>query len=293
MRAMEPVTAGFVERAGVKLYWEEYGQGEPTIVLLPTWSIVHSRHWKFQVPYLARHHRVIIFDGRGCGRSDRPAGAAFYTVDEFAADTLAVLDGTGTEQGVLVGFSCGALWALQVAADHPVRVLGVVAIGPTVPLAPLDGERDIHAFDEAINSTEGWARYNRHYWDRDYIGFLTFFFGRMFTEAHSTKAVEDCVGWGLQTDPPTLADAHHGLDACGPESTRALCRRVRRPVLVIHGEEDAIRPHAAGVALAQLTGGSLVTIEGGGHAPHCRHPVVVNRLLTDFIVKHCVDRTAR
>src|SRR6478752_4506960 len=135
MRATDPVRDGYVDRAGVKLHWEEFGDSEPTIALLPTWSIIHSRHWKFQVPYLARHHRVITFDGRGCGRSDRPFGAAAYTHLEFAADTLAVLDATDTEHAVLVGFSCGALWGLQVAADHPSRVLGVVTIAPAVPLA--------------------------------------------------------------------------------------------------------------------------------------------------------------
>jgi pimeloyl-ACP methyl ester carboxylesterase len=51
------------------LYYEVYGSGEPTIFLLPTWSIIHSRHWKMQIPYLARHCRVITFDGRGNGRS--------------------------------------------------------------------------------------------------------------------------------------------------------------------------------------------------------------------------------
>ena len=136
MRATSRCATATSSAAGVKLHWEEFGDSEPTIALLPTWSIIHSRHWKFQVPYLARHHRVITFDGRGCGRSDRPVGAAAYTQYEFAADTLAVLDATGTEHAVLVGFSCGALWALQVAADHPDRVLGVVTIGPAVPLAP-------------------------------------------------------------------------------------------------------------------------------------------------------------
>ena len=42
------------------------------MLLLPTWSIIHSRHWKMQIPYLARHCRVVTFDGRGNGRSDRP-----------------------------------------------------------------------------------------------------------------------------------------------------------------------------------------------------------------------------
>ena len=72
MRACQPVADGYVERDGVKVHFELFGAGEPTVLLLPTWSIIHSRHWKMQVPYLARHCRVLTFDGRGNGRSDRP-----------------------------------------------------------------------------------------------------------------------------------------------------------------------------------------------------------------------------
>ena len=74
-RARYPDSSGYVERDGVKLYYEVYGSGEPTVFLLPTWSIIHSRHWKMQIPYLARHCRVVTFDGRGNGRSDRPPRA--------------------------------------------------------------------------------------------------------------------------------------------------------------------------------------------------------------------------
>ena len=71
-RARYPDESGYVERDGVRLHYEVYGTGEPTVLLLPTWSIIHSRHWKMQIPYLARHCRVVTFDGRGNGRSDRP-----------------------------------------------------------------------------------------------------------------------------------------------------------------------------------------------------------------------------
>ena len=74
-RAAEPDETGYVERDGVRVYWERYGDGDRTILLLPTWSIVHSRVWKMQIAYLARHARVITFDGRGNGKSDRPAPA--------------------------------------------------------------------------------------------------------------------------------------------------------------------------------------------------------------------------
>ena len=77
-RARYPDHTGYVERGGVRVFYEVYGKGERTVLLLPTWSIVHSRFWKAQIPYLARHLRVVTFDGRGNGRSDRPAGAHAY-----------------------------------------------------------------------------------------------------------------------------------------------------------------------------------------------------------------------
>ena len=116
-RARYPDESGYVERDGVQLHYEVYGSGEPTILLLPTWSIIHSRHWKMQIPYLARHCRVVTFDGRGNGRSDRPE--AGYDEREFAADALAVMDATGTERAVIVSLSLGAQRALLLAAEHP------------------------------------------------------------------------------------------------------------------------------------------------------------------------------
>jgi len=283
MRALEPVDDGFVERDGVNLHYEVYGDGATTVVLLPTWSVIHSRFWKAQIPYLARHYRVVTFDGRGTGRSSRPRGAANYTHHQFAADTLAVMDHTATDRAVLAALSCGTLWGVQLAVDAPERVLGLFAISPAVPLTPALPERSVYQFDEQYDETEGWAKHNAAYWQRDYADYLAFFFGRMFTEAHSTKQIEDCVAWALQGDPATLIDATHGLDACGTQSFATVCEQVRCPVLVVHGDEDAIRAHAGGAALAALTGGTMVTIEGGGHGAQARDPVLVNRLLRDFV----------
>jgi pimeloyl-ACP methyl ester carboxylesterase len=282
-RARYPDEEGYVERDGVRVFYEVYGDGEPTVFLLPTWSIIHSRHWKLQIPYLARHFRVVTFDGRGNGKADRPGGIAAYTEREFAEDSLAVMDATRTESAVVVGLSCGALWGTILAADHPDRVQGAVFIGPAVPLAQGHPERNVHSFDERLDTDEGWAKYNRHYWLEHYEEFLEYFFGRIFSEPHSTKQIEDCVGWALEIDPETLADSQDALELCGLESFRDVCARVRCPVLVLHGDEDAIRPHAQGAALAEATGGRLVTLEGSGHCPHVRDPVAVNLLVREFV----------
>src|SRR5215218_4034894 len=134
MRAREPDTEGYVDRDGFKLHWEAFGDGEPTLLLLPTWTVVHARFWKAQVPYLARHFRIVTYDGPGNGRSDRPEVPAPYRYEVQGRSVLAVLDATGTDRAVLVSLSEGGQWALWAAAHHPGRVLGNVFICPTVDL---------------------------------------------------------------------------------------------------------------------------------------------------------------
>jgi pimeloyl-ACP methyl ester carboxylesterase/predicted glycosyltransferase len=279
-RARYPDSTGYIQRAGVRVYYEVYGSGEQTVLLLPTWSIIHSRHWKMQIPYLARHCRVVTFDGRGNGRSDRPA--AGYEEGEFAADALAVMDATGTARATIVSLSVGAQRALILAAEHPDRVTGAVFICPAVPLASPVEERTRYPWDEVLPTDEGWAKNNLYYWLRDYRGFLEFFFSQMFTEPHSTKPIEDCIGWGLETTAETLiaTEIGNGLDE---EAARELCARVRCPVLVIQGTADAITGPGRGIALAEATRGDLVLLEGSGHGPHVRDPVRTNLLIRDFV----------
>ena len=281
-RARYPDEEGYVERDGMRLFYEVYGEGEPTVLLLPTWSIIHSRHWKMQIPYLARHFRVLTFDGRGNGKSDRPEDVPAYAEEEFAADALAVMDATGTEQAVLVSLSLGAQRALILAANRPERIAAAAFVCPSVSLGKPLPSRIVHSFEDVLDTDEGWAKYNRHYWVRDYRSFLEFFFSQLFTEPHSTKPIEDCVGWGLETTPETLVATRLAI-TMDEDETRELCARVRCPVLVVQGTADAITGPSRGIALAEETGGELVLLEGSGHSPHVRDPVKVNLLIRDFV----------
>jgi pimeloyl-ACP methyl ester carboxylesterase len=284
MRARRPDQSGYRDRGGVKLYWELFGSGDQTVFFLPTWSIVHSRHWKAQIPYFARHFRVLTFDGRGNGLSDRPPDPSDYSDEVFAADALAVMDATDTRSAALVSLSAGARWALLMAAEHPQRVAAAAFIGPSAPLAPGNDERvkAIENFGRSRQQYEGWQKYNRHYWLQDYRGFLEFFFEQAINEPHSTKQIEDAVGWGLETSPETLI-ATSEVPGINEELARDLARSVSCPVLVLHGDQDVISPHRRGAALAEAAGGTLVTLEGSGHLPHTRDPVRVNLLLRDFL----------
>ena len=105
-----------------------------------------------------------------------------------------------------------------------------------------------------LDTDEGWAKYNKHYWVRDYRGFLEFFFSQFFIEPHSTKQIEDCVGWGLETTPETLVDTRLAI-VMGEEETRASVsasavrswsfRGLRTRSRGRHAESSSPRPQAA------------------------------------------------
>jgi pimeloyl-ACP methyl ester carboxylesterase/predicted glycosyltransferase len=283
-RARYPDSSGYIERDGVRVFWERYGDGDPTVLFLPTWSIIHSRGWKAQIPYFARHARVLTFDGRGNGRSDRPKGPEAYREEEFAADALAVMDATRSERVVLVSLSRGAERSLLLGAHHPDRMQGMVFVAPALPLPPAasraSAERE---FVEPHESYEGWGKWNSNYWLENYEDFLAFFFAQAFNEPHSTKQREDAMGWALETDPETLVATQLVPRLRDEAAVRELTDRISCPVLVLHGRDDAVRPHDSGAELARMTGGALVSLEGSGHSPHARDPVKVNLMVRDFI----------
>jgi pimeloyl-ACP methyl ester carboxylesterase/predicted glycosyltransferase len=288
VRAREPDRCGYAVRSGVRLYYEVAGSGPTTILLLPAWAIVHSRTWKMQVPYLARHFRVVTFDPRGNGRSDRPPAPDDYADTELVADAVAVLDATGTDAAVCVGLSMGAGILLRLATEHPERVAGAVFVAPSVRLGPAQPKRLVQPFEDELTTDEGWAKYNVHYWRRDFAGFARFFFGEIFVEAHSSKQIDDGVGWAMETGPETLiatARAPYLVDDPAADRPLAalLATQVRCPSLVIHGDRDGIVGPAAGPVLADALGCPIEVFAGGGHCVQARHPVRFNLALRAFV----------
>jgi pimeloyl-ACP methyl ester carboxylesterase/predicted glycosyltransferase len=284
MRAKLPHTDGFVEREGVRIHYEVYGDGPDTILFVPPWSIVHSRIYKAQVPWLSDHFRCVTYDPRGNGRSDRPGRPEDYAVDQYMADALAVLDATGTDAAVLVGMSLGGGLASMLAAQHPERVRAAVLCGTTATIGPGYPYMSPKHFMAEQPDDEGWNKYNRAYWLRAYPDFARFFLENVFSDPHSSKQLEDGLEWAAQTDGPTLATTV-AARAFPPsfDVGEDMYRRIRCPLLLIHGTNDRIQPVAKARKVAEVTGAELVEIEGGGHATHARIPARVNALIVDFL----------
>ncbi len=131
---------------------------------------------------------------------------------------------------------------------------------------------------------EGWQKVNRHYWRNDWRGYAEFFFGELLSEPHSTKQFEDCVEWSMGVGPEAMALHDFApLASTSSEQTEELLRRIQCPVLAIHGLEDRCQPPSRGERVAELTGGAFLGLEGAGHLPQAREPVVVNHAIRDFV----------
>jgi pimeloyl-ACP methyl ester carboxylesterase/predicted glycosyltransferase len=286
-RAREPDSSGYaVARDGLRLYYEIFGEGPKTIIFLPANPISHSRLWKAQVHYLARHFRVITYDGRGNGLSDHPDPKGKWIGSWYAQDCLSVMDATATNAAVLVGECVDGVYpSIQLAASDPDRVQGIVAIGTGVPLIgdrPEHRRASLESFEDVLDFHDGWFKFNRHYMRQNYREFLEFFFGEMFPEPHSTKQIEDAVAYALDGDVEVLLMENAQPAAATKEEVEDLCRRVRCPILMIQGDRDNCQGDERARALASLTGARYVTLEGSGHIPAAKHPVRINHLIREF-----------
>ena len=108
----------------ITLYYEEHGSGDPVLLIGGLGSDLTL--FTHLIGPLAGHHRVIAFDNRGAGRSDKPD--APYSIALMAADAFGLLDALAVERADLVGISMGGKIALELALAHPARVRRMVLI---------------------------------------------------------------------------------------------------------------------------------------------------------------------
>jgi len=242
----------FAQSGDAKLYWESTGSGDPVLLIMGL-GMAATGWWR-TIPVLAEGLRVIAFDNRGAGRSDRTTGP--YTLRQMAEDALAVMDAAKIERASVYGLSLGAMIAQHVALRYPERVRALVLGASTAGASRHElPEHDVLEFlrrrpnmpaEEAI-----WASVPYNY-------------GTETRERRADRIGEDIVQ--RLRFPINPAGYRAQLAAAWGFDARDRLHEISVPTLVLHGTEDRIVPIVNGEMLAaSIPGARLEVLEGAGH----------------------------
>ena len=260
---------------GARISWTAQGTGTPVLLIMG--HLYSSHMWYSLIPLLTRSHRVITFDNRGTGGSDTTAG---LTMEQLAADAIAVLDAAGERRAHVYGVSMGGAVAAEVGMAHPERLLSLT-LGCTMlktertfrPLAArmlyrlparllrwlLLSRAGVTDYGTAV--PEDWAR-------RDLL--------EMQQNRFTTR--------GLREQAKAIAEY-----ATSWERAR---RNLTMPVLILHGDEDTAVPVGRGRELHRFIPGSrYVEFPGAGHNYLIASGGAANSIFVDFV--NDVDASAQ
>lgn len=263
----------------VHLHIEDSGGAGRPVVLVHGWPM-SAESWAEQVPALrAAGYRVVLYDRRGFGRSDKPQGG--YDYDQLADDLQRVLDACGLEDVTLVGFSMGGGEVARYVARHGAARLRSLVFAAAVPPYLM---RTADNPDGPLAPEQ--ARQMREALERDREAFFEQFTHDFFSAGGVLKVSE---AQRLQAQAMCRQSAPHAalacMDAFGGTDFRADLRGILLPTLVLHGDADAIVPiEGSGLRTHRaVTGSQLVTLAGAPHGLHVSHARAFNDALLAFL----------
>ena len=254
-----------IDAGGVRLHYQEIGVGPPVVLMHGLGSSCDD--WQHQVHALAGHYRVVSFDARGHGRSERPPGP--WTLLDMAADAAALLGALELAPAHLVGVSMGAMVGIELAAREPTLVRSVAAIN-----LPLDLR--LHTF-----------RHWRIYLQRRLLitlggmPLVAQVLGRkLFPDPHQAELRRLFRQRWRRNDRWSYLKAMRALIAWDPTGR---LEAIPCPVLLVAAEHDYWPPAARQAQIAALRHGELAVIPSSRHATPADQPEALNRVLLDFL----------
>ncbi|HZR39610.1 MAG TPA: alpha/beta fold hydrolase [Ktedonobacteraceae bacterium] len=258
---------------GTHLYYEERGTGEPLLLVAGQGSDHTS--WGNVPDDFASRYRVIVYDHRGTGQSDKPS-APPYTTRGFAQDAIAILDHLNIPRAHAYGVSMGGRICQWLGIDHADRI-GALVLGCTTP-GNAHGVRrpaDVNAA-MANPSADPQAAMST---------MLSTIFSPGFMAAH-LEIVEQM----FQRSPlPEYVQKLHYQASEGHDAWDLL-PTISVPTLVIHGSEDQVNPTANAYLLAErIPHAELYIVEGGRHGYFIEFHEEADRVINDFLARHPIS----
>lgn len=276
---MPKVTVGTENGQNIELYFEDLGAGKP-VILIHGWPL-SGRSWENQVPVLIdAGYRVITYDRRGFGQSSQPWNG--YDYDTFASDLHKLIEHLDINDATLVGFSMGGGEVARYVGTYGTsRVKKAVLAAAVPPFFYKSVEHPEGGLDEAtIQDFQSGLK-------KDRIAFLDGFTHKFFKAVDRTDLVSESFRL-YNLDIASSASPKGTIDcvaAFGRTDFRGDLAQFDIPLLVIHGDSDAIVPLEVSGHLSHeaVKGSELVIIEGGPHGLNATHSEQFNAALINFL----------
>jgi pimeloyl-ACP methyl ester carboxylesterase len=254
----------------IEMYYEVHGEGFPLVLIRGFGS--NADHWYCQVPVFSQQFRVVVFDNRGVGRSDRPDHP--YTIPMMAEDTVGLMDVVGIPCAHVLGISMGGMIAQEIALRQPGQVKGVV-----LACTHCGGFR---AMPPAQRVSEIFAEYIESGSPAAALKVLTC----LFTE-RTLREAPDLVKEYAEVSARHPAETRvllHQWEAIRGHDTWERLARIKSPTLVTTGDDDVLIPPENSRVLAErIPGARLEIIRGGGHQFVVEQAAVFNRVVMEFL----------
>lgn len=259
-----------VQANGVNIYYESQGEGEPLFLIAGLGATHHL--WELQVPSFARRFRVVTFDNRGAGDSDKPAEP--YSIALFADDTAALMDALGVERAHVYGESMGGLIAQEFALRHPQRLRGLV-LGCTT----FGGPHSVLPSPQAASLLVGAPNLRP---EQAMERVMEIFYSPRYRREHAEEARQRIQSYfPLRTPPDAYA---RQLTACLTFDAYDRLPQITAATLVINGVEDALIPAENSRIMAErIPGAELVLFPEAGHLYFHELPDEADAAVLDFL----------
>ncbi len=271
---------------GVKLYYEEAGQGRP-LIFVHEFAGDH-RSWRPQVRFFARRYRTVAFNARGYPPSDVPEDPGAYSQDRAVEDIRGLMDALGIERAHVCGLSMGGYATLHFGLRHPERALSLVVAGAGYGSVP--GDREKFRQDAELTArrfeTEGMRKAAEIYaqgptrvqfMDKDPVGWQEFFehLAEGSARGHALTLR------GVQMTRPSIFDLGPQLERC------------EVPTLIVTGDEDEPCLEPGLFMKRRMAYAGLLVIPKSGHTINLEEPDLFNRAVLDFLTAVDAGRWTR
>jgi pimeloyl-ACP methyl ester carboxylesterase len=255
----------------IDIYYEMEGAGDPVVLIGGLTSTVET--WGMQRPALAERYQVILPDNRGSGRTRVANDDGERSMEVFADDVLALLDGLGLDRVHLIGASMGGIIVQAFALAHPERLRSLVLActtfgGPDAVAADPDVIAALlSATGENSDASLGVVAHPE-------------------TPAKRPEAIDFYLA-GKNAQPHSAEEVAARARAVAEFDAGQRVSEIRTPTLVLTGAQDILMPPRNSELLAErIPGAELVMIEEAGHIFFCEQPEATNRALLDFLARH-------